>query len=70
MFADLKVGTRLALAFGAVLLLLVGMLLTGVNRLSVVNEHLHAILDVDHVLATDEIDVLVEAQGAGASEAA
>src|SRR6185437_5659965 len=49
MFTDLKVGTRLALAFGAVLLLLVGMAVTGITRLSVVNDHLHAI--------TDEIDV-------------
>jgi methyl-accepting chemotaxis protein len=57
MFADLKVGTRLALAFGAVLLLLVGMLLTGVSRLSVVNEHLHAITDENSVEAREAADI-------------
>ena len=60
MFADLKVGTRLALAFGAVLLLLVGMLLTGVNRLSVVNEHLHAITDENNVEAREAKDIRSE----------
>jgi methyl-accepting chemotaxis protein len=60
MFTDLKVGTRLALAFGAVLLLLVGMLFTGVNRLSVVNEHLHAITDENNVEAREAKDIRSE----------
>ncbi len=49
MFADMKVGTRLAMAFGAVLLLLVGVVVTGISRLSVVNDHLHAITDENNV---------------------
>jgi methyl-accepting chemotaxis protein len=57
MFADLKVGTRLALAFGAVLLLLVGVLLTGISRLSVVNEHLHAITDENDVEAREAKEI-------------
>jgi methyl-accepting chemotaxis protein len=40
---DMKVATRLALAFGAVLVVLVAVVLTGVSRMAVVNEHLHAI---------------------------
>ncbi|MDB6087478.1 MAG: hypothetical protein JWN85_262, partial [Gammaproteobacteria bacterium] len=43
MFADMKVGTRLAIAFSTVLLLLIGVVLTGVSRMSLVNDHLHAI---------------------------
>jgi hypothetical protein len=35
-----------------------------------VNGKFVILLDVDHVLATDEMEVLVEAQGVGASEAA
>jgi methyl-accepting chemotaxis protein len=53
MFADMKVGTRLAIAFGAVLVLLVGVLLTGVSRMSVVNDHLHAITAENNVEARD-----------------
>jgi len=49
MFADMKVSTRLAVAFGAVLLLLVGMLVTGISRMAVVNEHLHAITEENNV---------------------
>ena len=36
--ANLKVGTRLAAGFGVVILLLVGIMALGINRLSVVNE--------------------------------
>jgi methyl-accepting chemotaxis protein len=49
MFANMKVSSRLSLAFGAVLVLLVGVLLTGINRLAVVNEHLRAITDENNV---------------------
>jgi methyl-accepting chemotaxis protein len=57
MFADLKVSTRLAVAFGAVLLLLVGMLVTGIGRLSVVNDHLHAITDENDVEAREAKEI-------------
>ena len=51
MFSDLKVGTRLGLAFGAVLLLLALTLVTAISRMSVVNDHLHAITDENNVEA-------------------
>ena len=57
MFADLKVGTRLGIAFGAVLLLLAGTLVTGIGRLSVVNDHLHAITDENNVEAREAKEI-------------
>lgn len=57
MFADLRVGTRLALAFGAVLLLLVGMAVTGITRLAVVNDHLHAITDENNAESRDAKEI-------------
>ena len=41
-----------------------------IHGMGKVNGKFVILLDVDHVLATDEMNVLVEAQGAGASEAA
>jgi methyl-accepting chemotaxis protein len=43
MFNDMKVGTRLAVAFGVVLTLLVGVVLIGVSRMANINESLRAI---------------------------
>jgi methyl-accepting chemotaxis protein len=43
MFNDMKVGTRLAVAFGVVLMLLVGVVLIGVSRMANINESLRAI---------------------------
>jgi methyl-accepting chemotaxis protein len=57
MFAGLKVGTRLALAFGAVLLLLVAVVATGVSRMSAVNDHLHAITDENNVEAREAKEI-------------
>jgi len=57
MFTDLKVGTRLALAFGAVLLLLLGTLATGISRLALVDEHLHAITDENNVEAREAKEI-------------
>ena len=51
MFKGMKVATRLALAFGAVLLVLVAVVLAGVSRMTVVNDHLHAITDENNVEA-------------------
>ena len=45
MFGNLKVSTRLATSFGAVVLLLVIVMSLGVSRMAVLNEHLHAITD-------------------------
>jgi purine-binding chemotaxis protein CheW len=41
-----------------------------IHGMGKVNGKFVILLDVNHVLATDEMDVLVEAQGVGASEAA
>ncbi|HWK50256.1 MAG TPA: methyl-accepting chemotaxis protein [Steroidobacter sp.] len=43
MFNDMKVGTRLAMAFGVVVILLVGVVLVGVTRMANINEKLRAI---------------------------
>ena len=51
MFKGMKVATRLALAFGAVLLLLVAVVVAGVSRMAVVNDHLHAITNENNVEA-------------------
>jgi methyl-accepting chemotaxis protein len=45
MFADLKVSTRLAAAFGTIVVLLVIVISLGVSRMAVLNEHLHSITD-------------------------
>jgi len=57
MFADLKVSTRLGVAFGAVLLLLAVTLVTGISRMSVVNDHLHAITDENNVEAREAKEI-------------
>src|ERR1700742_2286024 len=49
MFGDMKVSTRLALAFGVVLLLLVGVAALGVSRMARVNEGLRAITEENNV---------------------
>jgi methyl-accepting chemotaxis protein len=51
MFREMKVATRLALAFGAVLLVLVAVLLVGISRMAVVNDHLHAITSENNIEA-------------------
>src|SRR5689334_22898048 len=45
MFGNLKVSTRLATSFGAVVLLLIVVIVLGISRMAVLNEHLHAITD-------------------------
>src|SRR5262245_11099949 len=45
MFQDMKVGTRLALAFGVVLVLLVGVIMVGVSRMASINEALRTITE-------------------------
>ena len=49
MFGELKVSTRLALAFGVVLVLLVGVISLGVSRMAQVNEGLRVITAEDMV---------------------
>jgi methyl-accepting chemotaxis protein len=57
MFSDLKVGTRLGIAFGAVLLMLAVTLVTGISRMAVVNDHLHAITDENNVESRDAKEI-------------
>ncbi|MEJ1964141.1 MAG: methyl-accepting chemotaxis protein [Gammaproteobacteria bacterium] len=49
MFQDMKVGTRLALAFAVVLALMVGIIMVGVSRLGLLNDEIDAITDVNNV---------------------
>ena len=57
MFADMTVGTRLAVAFGAVLLLLIGMVVTGINRMAAVNTQLRAITDENNVESRESKEI-------------
>ena len=57
MLSDLKVGTRLGIAFGAVLLMLAVTLVTGISRMAVVNDHLHAITDENNVESRDAKEI-------------
>ncbi len=45
MFQDMKVGTRLSIAFGVVLALLVGVILVGISRMANINEALRSITE-------------------------
>jgi methyl-accepting chemotaxis protein len=49
MFRDMKVGVRLALAFAMVLVLMAGIIVVGVTRLSALNDEIDAITDVNNV---------------------
>ncbi|HEY4365657.1 MAG TPA: methyl-accepting chemotaxis protein [Steroidobacteraceae bacterium] len=49
MFQDMKVATRLALAFGVVLALLVGVIMVGVSRMELIQTNLRSITDVNNV---------------------
>ena len=49
MFADIKVSTRLALAFGVVLVMLVGTIALGISRMGQVNEGLRTITEQNNV---------------------
>jgi methyl-accepting chemotaxis protein len=52
MFSEMKVSTRLALAFGLVLVLLVGVIGLGISRMASVNEGLRAITEENNVEIT------------------
>ena len=49
MFAGIKVGTRLALAFGVVLVLLIGIIALGISRMAQVNDGLRTITEQNNV---------------------
>ena len=51
MLERMKVGTRLAIAFGIVLALLIGVVVTGVGRMAAVNDLLHSITAENNVQA-------------------
>jgi methyl-accepting chemotaxis protein len=52
MFSEMKVSTRLALAFGLVLVLLVSVVGLGISRMARVNEGLRAITEENNVEMT------------------
>jgi methyl-accepting chemotaxis protein len=64
MFADMKVRTRLALAFGVVLLLLTGVVGLGIARLAQINEGLRVITEENNV----ELMHALGMRGAGFSQ--
>jgi methyl-accepting chemotaxis protein len=49
MFADMKVGVRLALAFAMVLVLMTSIIVVGVTRLGALNDEIDAITDINNV---------------------
>ncbi|MDY6949201.1 MAG: methyl-accepting chemotaxis protein [Pseudomonadota bacterium] len=67
MFNDLKVGTRLAIAFGAVVLLLVGIILVGVSRMASINDSLRAIAQENVVLMGHAQEIRAASYATGSS---
>jgi methyl-accepting chemotaxis protein len=56
MFGNMKVGTRLGLAFGILLILLIGVVVTGITRMALINQALRTITDekgpeISHAIA-------------------
>ena len=49
MLEQMRVGTRLAIAFGVVVALLIGVVVTGVSRMAAVNDLLHSITAENNV---------------------
>ena len=52
MFSEMKVATRLSLAFGVVLTVLIGIIALATDRMGQVNDRLHTITDEDMVEMT------------------
>jgi methyl-accepting chemotaxis protein len=55
MFNDMKVGSRLAIAFGAVVILLIAVVTVGTSRMALINESLRIITEEDDVEMLDAI---------------
>ncbi|MFC4314994.1 methyl-accepting chemotaxis protein [Steroidobacter flavus] len=67
MFNDMKVGTRLAIAFGVVLILLVGVVLIGVSRMANINESLRAITQENVAQMTHAQEIRAASYGVSSS---
>jgi len=67
MFQDMKVGTRLALAFAAVLLMMVAVIAVGSSRLTLLNEEIDAITDVNNVEIAHATEMQTASFAAGLS---
>jgi methyl-accepting chemotaxis protein len=67
MFADMKVSTRLAAAFGSIVVLLLVVIGLGVTRMAVLNEHLHAITDENNVEGALAVELHTSADEIGMS---
>src|SRR4051812_44387739 len=57
MFSDMRVSTRLAAAFGSVVVLLVVVIIFGITRMAVLNEHLHSITDENNVESSYAVEL-------------
>jgi methyl-accepting chemotaxis protein len=53
MFNDMKVGTRLAIAFSAVVILLIAVVVVGTNRMALLHENLRTVVDENDVEMRD-----------------
>lgn len=67
MFNDMKVGTRLAMAFGVVLMLLVGVVLIGISRMANINESLRAITQENAVQIAHAQEIRAASYAVGTS---
>ena len=57
MLESMKVAQRLAIAFGIVAVLLIGVVVTGVSRMALVNDMLHSITSENNVESRDAVSV-------------
>lgn len=67
MFSDMKVGTRLAIAFGVVLTLLVGIILVGISRMASINDNLKAIAEENVMLMSHAQEIRAASYSTGTS---
>jgi len=67
MFADMRVSTRLAAAFGAVVVLLMIVILLGITRMAVLSDHLHSITDENNPESSLAVELHTTAYDMGVS---
>ena len=67
MLESMKVAQRLAIAFGIVAVLLIGVVVTGVSRMAIVNDMLHSITSENNVESRDAVSVRQDVDRIGSS---